>query len=159
MLGVQGLWAERGLYCATPAVTQDLSFSGFIQRIAPFSRLLHVRHTRGCGRSILTRILSGLHSVTSYDTQGDAKDLYSYSDPHGFIQWKIYIIELFVTLTRQNFDPALGSKPCKFAIVAHSFFNMYLISILFQETKIFHIISYNHYKTSGSPHTPLDHDI
>jgi hypothetical protein len=33
-------------------------FSGLIRRTAPFSRLL--RHTRGCGRPILTRILSGM---------------------------------------------------------------------------------------------------
>jgi hypothetical protein len=32
-------------------------FFGFIRKTAPFSRLL--RHTRGCGGSILTRILSG----------------------------------------------------------------------------------------------------
>jgi hypothetical protein len=57
MLGAQGLWAGRDLYRATPAVTRDLAFSGLIRRIAPFSRLL--RHTRGCGGSILTRILTG----------------------------------------------------------------------------------------------------
>jgi hypothetical protein len=57
MLGAQGLWAGRDLYCATPAVTRDLCFSGLIQRTAPFSRLL--RHTRGGGEgSILTRILT-----------------------------------------------------------------------------------------------------
>jgi hypothetical protein len=55
---------ERDLYRATPAVTRDLGFSGLIRRTAPFSRLL--RHTRGCGGSILTRILTGLHSVTSH---------------------------------------------------------------------------------------------
>jgi hypothetical protein len=59
MLGAQGLWAGRDLYCATPAVTRDLGFSGLIRRTAPFSRLL--RHTRGCGGSILTRILTGMH--------------------------------------------------------------------------------------------------
>jgi hypothetical protein len=57
MLGAEGLWAGRDLYRATPAVTQDLGFSGLIRRTAPFSRLL--RHTRGCGGSILTRILTG----------------------------------------------------------------------------------------------------
>jgi hypothetical protein len=57
MLGAQGLWAGRDLYRATPAVTRDLGFSGLIRRTAPFSRLL--RHTRGCGGSILTRILTG----------------------------------------------------------------------------------------------------
>ena len=55
MLGAQGLWAGRGLYCATPAVTRGLGFSGLIRRTAPFSCLL--RHTRGCG-PILPWILS-----------------------------------------------------------------------------------------------------
>jgi hypothetical protein len=53
MPGAQGLWAGRDLYRTTPAVTWDLSFSGLIRRT---SRLL--RHTRGCGGSILTRILT-----------------------------------------------------------------------------------------------------
>jgi hypothetical protein len=55
MLGARGLWAGRDLYRATPAVTRGLGFSGLIRRTATFSRLL--RHTRGCGGSILTRIL------------------------------------------------------------------------------------------------------
>jgi hypothetical protein len=58
MLGAQGLWAGRDHYCATPTVTRDLGFSGLIRRTPPFSCLL--RHTRGCGGSILTRILTGL---------------------------------------------------------------------------------------------------
>jgi hypothetical protein len=57
MLSAQGPWAGRDLYRATPAVTRDLGFFGLIRRTAPFSRLL--RHTRGCGGSILTRILTG----------------------------------------------------------------------------------------------------
>jgi hypothetical protein len=57
MLGAHGLWAGRDLYRATPAATRDLGFSGLIRRTAPFSHLL--RHTRGCGGSILTRILTG----------------------------------------------------------------------------------------------------
>jgi hypothetical protein len=61
MLGAQGLWAGRDLYRATPAVTKDLGFSGLIRRTAPFSRLL--RHTRGCGGYILTRILTWSISV------------------------------------------------------------------------------------------------
>jgi hypothetical protein len=40
-------------------VTRNLGFSGLIWRTAPFSYLL--RHTRGCGGSILTRILTGIH--------------------------------------------------------------------------------------------------
>jgi hypothetical protein len=58
MLRAQGLWAGRDLYHATPAVTRGLDFSGFIWRTAPISRLL--RHTRGCGGSILTWIFTGL---------------------------------------------------------------------------------------------------
>ena len=80
MLGAQGLWAGRDLYRATPAVTQDLGFSGLIRRTSLFSRLL--RHTRGYGESFLTRILTGPHSVTSYDTQGVWRND-SNPDPHG----------------------------------------------------------------------------
>jgi hypothetical protein len=61
MLGAQGLCAGRDLYRATPAVTQDLGFFGLIRRTAPFSRLL--RHTRRCGGSILTRILTGYEII------------------------------------------------------------------------------------------------
>jgi hypothetical protein len=57
MFGAQGLWAGRDLYRATLAVTRDLGFPSFIRRTTPFSRLL--RHTRGCGESILTWILTG----------------------------------------------------------------------------------------------------
>jgi hypothetical protein len=64
MLGAQGLWAGRDLYRATPTVTRDLGFSGLIRRTAPFSRLL--LHTRGCGGSILTRILTGIHCKMLY---------------------------------------------------------------------------------------------
>jgi hypothetical protein len=57
MLGAQDLWAARDLYRATPVVTRDLDYSGLIRRTAPFSSLL--RLIRGCGGSILTRILTG----------------------------------------------------------------------------------------------------
>jgi hypothetical protein len=72
-LGAQGLWAGRDLYRATPAVARDLSFSGLIRRTAPFSRLL--RHTRGCGGSILSRIITGLKDTlkvvsTIYSSNG-----------------------------------------------------------------------------------------
>jgi hypothetical protein len=56
-LGLCSALRAFDLYRATPAVTRDLGFSGLIRRTAPFSRLL--RHTRGCGGSILTRILTG----------------------------------------------------------------------------------------------------
>jgi hypothetical protein len=62
MLSAQGIWAGMDLYRATPAVTQDLGFSGLIRRTAPFRRLL--RHTRGCGGSIPTWILTGSLLVT-----------------------------------------------------------------------------------------------
>ena len=74
MLVAQGLWAGRDLYRATPAVTRGLGFSGLIRRTAPFSRLF--RHTRGCGGSILTRILTGSLSVAFYDTYEDVEDLF-----------------------------------------------------------------------------------
>jgi hypothetical protein len=54
ILGAQGLRVGRDLYRATPTVTRDLGFSGLIRITAPFSRLL--RHIRGCGGPILTRI-------------------------------------------------------------------------------------------------------
>jgi hypothetical protein len=61
MLGAQGLWAGRDLYRATPAVKRDLGFSDLIQRTAPISRIL--RHTWGCGGSILTRILTETNAM------------------------------------------------------------------------------------------------
>jgi hypothetical protein len=64
MLGAQGLWSGRDLYRATPAVTRGLGFSGLIRKTAPFSRLL--RHTRGCGGSILTRILTGNNHCSTW---------------------------------------------------------------------------------------------
>jgi hypothetical protein len=48
MLGAQGLWAGRGLYRTTPAVTQRLGFSGIIRRTTPFTGLL--QHARGMWR-------------------------------------------------------------------------------------------------------------
>jgi hypothetical protein len=68
ILGAQGHWTGKGLYRATPAVTRGLGFSGLIRRTAPSSCLL--RHTRGCGGSVLTRILTGPLSVAFYDTRG-----------------------------------------------------------------------------------------
>jgi hypothetical protein len=55
-------------------VTRGLGFSGLIRRTTLFSRLL--RHTWGCGGSILTRMLTSRHSFASYDTQGDDEDLF-----------------------------------------------------------------------------------
>jgi hypothetical protein len=64
---------EGDFYRATPAVTQGLGFSDFIRRTTLFGRLLP--HTRGCGGPILTRILTGPLSVTSYDIQEHAEYL------------------------------------------------------------------------------------
>jgi hypothetical protein len=62
--------AGRDFYRVTPAVTWDLGFSGLIQWTVPFCRLL--RHWRIHSN----RILTGPHSVASYDTQGHAEDLF-----------------------------------------------------------------------------------
>jgi hypothetical protein len=62
---------EQGGICSLP---QGLRFFGLIQKTAPFSRLL--QHARGCGGSILTRILPGPLAATFYDTQGNVKDLF-----------------------------------------------------------------------------------
>jgi hypothetical protein len=58
MLCTWGLWAGTKLYCVTPTVAQSLGFSGLIRMTAQISRLL--RHTMGCARSILTRIITGI---------------------------------------------------------------------------------------------------
>jgi hypothetical protein len=50
---------QRGIFIVPLLLWQGPRFSGIIRRTAPFSRLLP--HTRGCGRSILTRILTGLN--------------------------------------------------------------------------------------------------
>jgi hypothetical protein len=57
-------WSGKNLFRATPAVTRGLGFSGLIRRTAAFSRFL--RHIRGCGGSILTRILTGSHFKAVY---------------------------------------------------------------------------------------------
>jgi hypothetical protein len=67
MLGAQGLWAG-GIFIVPHlhAVTRNLVFFGLIRRTAPFSRLL--RYIRGCGESILTRILTGPFVTHSLQT-------------------------------------------------------------------------------------------
>jgi hypothetical protein len=82
MLSAQGLKMSRegSLLCHTCCDT-GLGFCGLIQRTTPFSRLI-VRHTRGCGESILTRILMGPHSVAFYNTQGLWRSYFE-PDPHG----------------------------------------------------------------------------
>jgi hypothetical protein len=64
----------------------------------PFSCLL--RHTRGCGGRILTRILKGPHSVAFYGTQGDTEDLFF---PTGRYQWAISY-ETQVETTSQRYS-------------------------------------------------------
>jgi hypothetical protein len=56
-----GFWARRDLYRATPILARGLGFCGLIRRTAPFSR--HLRHTSGCGESILSRILTGFRRL------------------------------------------------------------------------------------------------
>jgi hypothetical protein len=55
---------EGSLSCHTCCDTGP-RISGLIRRTAPFSRLL--RHTRGCGGSILTRILTGYLQNDNFD--------------------------------------------------------------------------------------------
>ena len=62
-------------------IMPHLRSSDLIRRTAPFSRLL--RHTRGCGGSILPRILTGPLSVAFYDTHGDAEDLFQPGSSRG----------------------------------------------------------------------------
>jgi hypothetical protein len=76
-----GLWAGRDLYRATPAVTRDLGFSSLIRRTAPFSRLL--RHTRGCGGSILTWKFGFKYY------RGETKQIFLATQP--FPQWKLWL--------------------------------------------------------------------
>jgi hypothetical protein len=82
MLSAKGLWAERDLYCATPAVTQILSFFSLLWMTTPFSRFLQPR--KGLPRtSILTWILTSHHSVASkYGKQGMLRT-YCNPDPIG----------------------------------------------------------------------------
>ena len=98
---------EQGgiFYRATPAVTRGLGFSGLIRRTAPFSRLL--RHTRGCGGSILPRILTGPQSVAFYDTQGDVEDLFLYNSLK--IAWILLLWMQAVVLRCPNLVLGLGS--------------------------------------------------
>jgi hypothetical protein len=62
ILGAQGLWAGGGsLSCHTCCDTGPRVFSVSFEGLPPFSRLL--RHRRGCGGHILTRILTGFKSI------------------------------------------------------------------------------------------------
>jgi hypothetical protein len=72
MLCAQSLWAGRDLSCETPVVTRNLGFPGFIRSTVPFCR--HLRQARGYWGPIILRILTGSHSVSSSDTQGNAED-------------------------------------------------------------------------------------
>jgi hypothetical protein len=91
MLGAQG----RDLYRATPAATRDLGFSFLIRRTAPISRLL--RHAWGCGRPILTRILTGFKkpvfvivcTVTTDNFSALATSAKSSAPAGHDLQWKL----------------------------------------------------------------------
>jgi hypothetical protein len=90
-------------------VTRGIKFSGLICKTTPSSRLL--LHTRECGRSFLTRILTGPLSVASYHTQGNPEDLLW--DPHGLISYVGGVARVAQWLERraQRFDdPCVGSS-------------------------------------------------
>jgi hypothetical protein len=72
MLGAQGLGEERVLYRATPAVTRDLGFSGFIRRathlLSPITTCKDILYWR--------HILNGIPTVLLTWNINDLKDLY-----------------------------------------------------------------------------------
>jgi hypothetical protein len=72
--GCAGPLSREGPLSCQPCCNTGPRFFRLIRRTAPLSRLL--RHTRGCSEPILTRILTGLHLVASYDTQGGVEDLF-----------------------------------------------------------------------------------
>jgi hypothetical protein len=84
MLGAQGLWAGRDLY----RVTRHGASAFLVSWTAPFCGLL--RHATGCGGSILARILTGPHSVASYDTQGDVEDLFLLGSSRDLVLGKVH---------------------------------------------------------------------
>jgi hypothetical protein len=96
-------------------VTRDLGFSGLIRGTAPCSHLL--RHTRGCGGSILTRILTGvyiyMYSYALYDTQcmTDIQpyvllSVWSYSINQGEIKFSTY--RIYSANKKGNLDSLMG---------------------------------------------------
>jgi hypothetical protein len=113
MLGAQGLWAGRDLYRTTPALTRYLGFSGLIRRTAPFSRLL--RHTRGCGGSILTRILTGFFLVwnTLIKVENEnCKKPRDDDDDDYYYYWDIWLIYLAKYKIFQGRSPSRPFLPC-----------------------------------------------
>jgi hypothetical protein len=54
---------EGSIYRTTHALKRGLGFSGLMRRTTPFSHLL--RHTKWCGGSILTRILTHKNAILS----------------------------------------------------------------------------------------------
>jgi hypothetical protein len=82
MLGAHGLWAWRETSPCHTCCDTRLWFFWSHQKDRPFRRLL--RHARGCWRVTPNGILTGPHSVASYDTQLDAGLFFFYPDPHGF---------------------------------------------------------------------------
>jgi hypothetical protein len=93
-------------YRARPAVTRGLGFPGLIRRAASFNRLL--RHARGCGKSILTRILTGPIQLP-LTTHKVMWRTYSNPDPYGrrvhmvFMNYRIwYSISRALTKKKKN---------------------------------------------------------
>jgi hypothetical protein len=106
MLGAQGLWAGRDFYRVTPAVTHGLGFLVSFEWPSPFSRLL--RHARGCGGPILTRILTGGFKPQS---QLAVRDWWSYVCCGFWWSWSL------AGSARVTYVYRYGQKPV--AIVVH----------------------------------------
>jgi hypothetical protein len=95
---------ERSLSCHTYCDTGPRFFRSH-PKDASFSRLL--RDTRECG-SILTGILTGLHTVAFNDTQGDAEDLLIFWPGSSRVSWSrhkaIYKLTKLYVIKRKDKD-------------------------------------------------------
>jgi hypothetical protein len=84
--GAQGLWAGRGFYCSTRAVTRDLCFPVSSERLPHLVAFYDPRgdvedlsyvHLLWQGASVFPVSSEGPHhSVDSYNTQGVVDDLF-----------------------------------------------------------------------------------
>jgi hypothetical protein len=68
MLGAQGLWAA-----IVPLQLWHRASVFPVSTEGPHHSFVFLWYTGGCEGSILTRILTGSHSVASYDRQGNAE--------------------------------------------------------------------------------------
>jgi hypothetical protein len=102
-----GLWAGRDLYRATPAVTQDLWFSGLIRGIDPFSRRLRI--TRECGGSFHGAFRPRRCILTYGGISGDNLVLFS-----ARCWFRISFIRyMYVHSLTLDYDNALSSEDCQ----------------------------------------------